>query len=120
LENTPISLIKHDRYRPVAAFFLAALVLQVFVLQGLHHYLGHDHEDDACAIEGTHVHAEGHEHYSCDICLFHFAPTDLHTDSIGIQLPEIIIAKPHFIFDQTQYAQELGQSYLRGPPVATT
>ena len=106
----------NQTYRSFAAFFLTALVLQVFVLQGLHHYIGHDHDDGACDIEGTHVHAEGHGHFSCDICLFHFAPTDLHVDALGIQPPIVLPAKSYFNYIEIRFVQKLRQSHLRGPP----
>lgn len=97
---------------------LAALVLQVFVLQGLHQYVGHDHETETCSVEGTHVHAEGHGHLSCDICLFHFAPTDLQAYALSIQLQDIVSNESQFTYHECRLVQENRQSHLRGPPVS--
>jgi len=77
----------------------------------------HHHDDEVCTIVGDHMHAEGHGHFSCDICLFHFAPTDdFQAEDLSVQLPDIIFIKSYFTYHNSYFAQEIQQSFLRGPP----
>lgn len=110
---------KNHTYRPVTAFFLIALVIQVFVLKDLHQCVRHDCDLETSSVEGTHVHAEGSGNLSCYICLFHSPPTDLPTYIWTIQLPDIVPNESQFTYRQCRLAKKLRQAHLRGPPPVT-
>ncbi len=113
---------KNHTYRSVSAFFLAALVIQVFALKGLHQCIWQCKEQasklETFSVDDTLLHAEKHGNFSCNICLFYFAPTDFRTDGLTIQLPDFPPNESQFTYHLCRLAQKLRQTYLRGPPTA--
>ncbi|MEO1257240.1 MAG: hypothetical protein AAFZ15_00525 [Bacteroidota bacterium] len=113
---------KNQTYRPVAACFLAALVIQVFVLKGLHHCMGQCTGQDGgiktCSVEGPLLQVEKKGNLLCSICLFHFTPTDFHLEGWTIQLSDLVPDGSQFSYRQYRLVQEFRQACLRGPPAA--
>ncbi len=68
--------------RPVAAIFLAVLVLQSAALREIHLLLDH-HSDDAAICEASgqekHLHSEEYAHSDCLICFVHISVAKLTT-----------------------------------------
>ena len=111
-------LIKTGSYRPIAAFILAVLVFQVFLLQSFHQYVGHHHESEHCSIEGVHMHdAADDHHHSCDLCIILFSPTLVEQNSIETLHTPTHLSDYEFIENDDPKSQKYRQSYLRGPPV---
>ncbi|MEM7106289.1 MAG: hypothetical protein AAF502_24380 [Bacteroidota bacterium] len=100
----------------MAAIFFAALVSQVFILQGVHYIFGHHHSDEVCKTEGVQIHEEGHGHFSCDICLFHFAPSEIYDDEFEIKQPDVVFSEILTDYQKTYFSLKYFQPYLRGPP----
>ena len=106
---------KHQTYRLVAAYFFAVLIIQVIFLQGAHHFVAHDH-GEACNVEGVHIHSEEHAHFSCDICLFQFTPTELSDNDVHLSQPIIANQKVQYKGQRQLITQIFLQTNLRGPP----
>jgi len=112
-------LNKNQTYRLLAAYLLTALIAQVFILQGIHHILGHHDHDKPCETSIVHFHSSEHGHFSCDICLFQFAPTEVIDSDLVLDQKSILL-NDNLSFYQKQYlTQRFFQNYLRGPPVCS-
>ena len=95
---------------------MAAIIVQVVIQQGLHHVFAHDHHGEPCNVEGVHIHSEEHAHFSCDLCLFQFTPSEVVDEEF--QAPELLIVtkKLQSEYQRDHYSQRYLQAYLRGPP----
>ena len=106
---------KQQTYRLIAAYLMVALIVQVVFLQGLHHMFGHDH-GEACDVEGTHFHSEEHAHFSCDICLFQFTPSELGNEELNIPGPSSFQQEIQEEYQRNHCSLRYLLAYLRGPP----
>ena len=95
---------------------MVTLITQVFVLQGVHHAFSHHDHGSPCDIEGVHMHSSEHAHFSCDICLFQFAPTELLETELSINEYQSFPERLQFSSQTYHFTQEYLQTYLRGPP----
>ena len=95
---------------------MSALIAQVFVLQGVHHILGHHDHGDPCDTFSVHFHSSDHGHFSCDICLFQFAPTEVNDCELNVRQPEIVHIEIQKGSQKEYLTQGFFQNYLRGPP----
>lgn len=120
--ETSVSIViqllnKYQTYRSFAAVIFTALILQVFVLQGLHTFFAHQHDEPVCHLDKPHFHVEGHGHLSCDICLFHFSVTDYQDVEFTLEVPFFPVAQPQYASDVFHYRTKELRKKPRAPPV---
>ncbi|MCB0522567.1 MAG: hypothetical protein H6577_01225 [Lewinellaceae bacterium] len=108
---------KHFTYRSLTAIFLVGLILQVVVLQELHHLLEHHHASNLhCGSADTHLHGEEYAPVDCFICFFHFAPAKLEFSEFILIPPVHLLSHPPF-FHQNPWSERVEWHFrLRGPP----
>ena len=95
---------------------MSALIAQVIVLQGIHHVIGHHDHGEPCDTSIVHFHSSDHGHFSCDLCVFQFAPSDVNDCELNFIQPELV-KNGLCIINQKEYlSQGFFQKYLRGPP----
>jgi hypothetical protein len=111
-----IKLNRNQTYRKIAAYFIAAMVLQVFVLQSVDHIFGHHHHVDLCAEGDVHIHSIEDKHFSCDICLFQLSPSELEDCNFKLEIDEIVLHTSFGDHSGFFFEQRIHQNHVRGPP----
>ncbi|MBK9017408.1 MAG: hypothetical protein IPM82_27050 [Saprospiraceae bacterium] len=109
----------NQTYRRIAAFLLAALILQVVALKEVHHLLEHHHDAVAHCTDsgsGTHLHGEEYHPEDCFICVFHFAPATLEFHEFSVETPVCKALQSSFFYHKTLTSRVNWHFQLRGPP----
>ena len=107
---------KSQTYRLISGSVMIALIVQVFLLQGLHHFIGHHDHGEPCNTAGVHMHDAEHGHFSCNVCVFQFAPSDVTIEELNLPDHILISDKLQFNFQELSFTQSFPQTCLRGPP----
>lgn len=102
-------------FQNVAAKMLLGIYLAFWMLLSLHHFIEHQ-EFSICDLDKPHLHQQGHGHFSCDLCQFHFAPSDFQTDVWQVPAQNIVFEKAFFTYKANYFALSARQFCLRGPP----
>ena len=83
----------------------------------MHGILGHHEKGDDCDFDSAHIHEEGHHHFSCAVCLYHFSPTDLEEFELNVKQPKQLSSSVLIDFERVLIPRQTLQSRLRGPPI---
>ncbi len=102
------------KYRPIASFFLAALLIGAFSLKETHH---HHEEALICHSDGeTHLHGEEYHIEACFICFLSFSPFENHIKHLAISLPDAPVSDNIVLYQAPLTIRSDYSFFLRGPP----